>query len=449
MLRGIAVRLIVMVALPISFLTPFNGLLWYLWYSHGRPNDFIWPQYAFTSGALMLALATLAGYGLFEMAYSPLRLRGLIVMTMFWVWIGLATAVATDRALALPKFLQYTNILIMTYLVAAMANSESRIRAVLNVIAVGVGFLGLKTGFDFIVTGSQYRAQGVGGLMKEQNEFALCLNMGIVILVGLSNLENRFWVRWGFRVAAVGCAISVIGTYSRSGLLGLGLAIFLLIWYSKKRLLGFTALALAPIVLIAFGPQKALDRYKTISTAFEGAYEEVTTGRVSEDTNIDPSALGRLQAWQAGLKMMKAHPVFGVGPLNFLPQFAKYFPGYHARVAHNAFVALGAESGIPSVLLFASFLALAIFDMWSTRRKLRSIPRLAELASQALIIQMVLTVYVIPNFFINRQNLDLMYHLVGLSVALSALAKLRMTQEDTRDEHVPGDLLSTPGPANT
>ncbi len=448
MIRGIIVRVIVFVALPMCFVTPFNGILWYLWYSHGRPNDFIWPQYAFTSGAMMLALATLAGYGLFEMAYSPLRFHGLIVMTMFWAWIGLATAFASDRVLALPKFLQYTNILIITYLVAAMANTESRIRAVLNVLAVAVGFLGAKTAFDFVVTGEQFRAQGVGGLMKEQNEFALCLNMGIVILIGMSNMEHSFWVRWGYRAAAVGCAISVIGTYSRSGLLGLGLATFLLIWYSKKRVLGLTALALAPIALISLAPEKALDRYKTISTAFRGAYEKLTTGKVSETTNIDPSALGRLQAWQAGLKMMKAHPIFGVGPLNFLPQFQKYFPGYHARVAHNAFVCLGAESGIPSALLFATFVGLAILDMWWTRRKLKKIPRLAELASYALIIQIVLCVYVVPNFFINRQNLDLMYHLIGLSVGLSALAKLRMSEASTQDENSGGGLLLTEEPVN-
>jgi len=444
MLRGIIVRLIVAVAVPICFLTPFNGMLWYLWYSHGRPNDFIWPQYAFESGALLIAVSMLAGYPIFEMHFSPLRFRGLIVVTLFWLWIGLATLAATDRVLALPKFLQYTNILIITYLVAAMANSELRIRAVLNVIAVAVGFLGSKCAFDFLVTGAQFRAQGVGGLMKEQNEFALCLNMAIVILVGLSNMEDRFWVRWGFRAAAVGCAVSVIGTYSRSGLLGLGLATFLFTWYSKKRVLGFTAMGLALVALIAFGPQRALDRYKTISTAFAGAFEKASTGKVSED--IDPSALGRLQAWEAGLKMMKAHPFLGVGPLNFLPQFQKYFPGYHARVAHNAFIALGAESGIPSVLLFASFIALAIGDMWWTRRKLKKMPHLAELAAECLIIQMTLTVYVVPNFFINRQNLDLMYHLVGLSVGLSALARLRMAEASVEEEDLQGGLLLTEEP---
>lgn len=439
MIRGVVVRLIVAIAVPISFLSPFNGILWYLWYSHGRPNDFIWPQYAFNSGALLLAVATLAGYFLFELPYSPLQFRGLIVVTMFWAWIGLSTLGSTDRLLSLPKFLQYTNILIITYLIAAMANSESRVRSVLVVIAVAIGFLGSKCAFDFLVTGAQYRAQGVGGLMKEQNEFALCLNMAIPLLVGLSSLLKNFWKRWGLRAAAGGCAVAVIGTYSRSGLLGLGLATFLLTWYSKKRTLWFGAMALASVALVAVGPQKALDRYKTISTAFAAFFEKASTGKVTED--VDPSALGRLQAWEAGTKMVKAHPVLGVGPLNFLPQFQNYFPGYHARVAHNAFVALAAESGIPAALLFAVFIVLAIVDMWWTRRKLKTIPELAELAAECLIIQMALTVYIVPNFFINRQNLDLMYHLVGLSVGLSALAKLRIADVGSRRNNLQGGLL--------
>jgi len=439
MIRGILVRIIVAIAMPIAFLSPFNGILWYLWYSHGRPNDFIWPQYAFNSGALLLAIATLAGYVLFELPYSPLRFRGLIVMTIFWGWIGLSTLASTDRVLSLPKFLQYTNILVITYLVAAMANTEKRVRAVLMVIAVGIGFLGSKCAFDFLVTGAQFRAQGVGGLMKEQNEFALCLNMAIVLLIGLSSMLKSFWQRWAFRAAAAGCAVSVVGTYSRSGLLGLGLATFLLTWYSKKRMLGFGAMALALVALVAFGPQKALDRYKTISTAFEAFFEKASTGKVTED--VDPSALGRLQAWEAGTRMMKAHPILGVGPLNFLPQFQKYFPGYHARVAHNAFVALGAESGIPATLLFASFISLAILDMWWTRRQIKNVPELAELAAECLIIQIALTVYVVPNFFINRQNLDLMYHLIGLSVGLSALAKLRLTILKRRNKDVQGGIL--------
>src|SRR5262249_25573261 len=110
---------------PISFFSPFSGVLLYLWYAHFRPNDFIWPQYAFKTGALLIAGATLAGYFVFEFHRSPLRWRGLVTITLFWLWICVATVFANNQVLALGKFLQYTNILIITYLIAAMATSEA------------------------------------------------------------------------------------------------------------------------------------------------------------------------------------------------------------------------------------------------------------------------------------------------------------------------------------
>ena len=67
--------------------------------------------------------------------------------------------------------------------------------------------------------------------------------------------------------------------------------------------------------------------------------------------------------------------------------------------------------------------------MWRIRRKLLKDGRFPELAAYCLILQMVLCVYIIPNLFINRQNLDLMYHLVGLSVAVAGLARIRLLEE--------------------
>src|SRR5258708_15780537 len=139
MVRGIVVRLLVFLAVPIAFFSPFNGILWYLWYSHFRPNDFIWPQYAFKSGALLIAVATLAGYCLFELPHSPPRWRGLIIVTLFWLWIGVAAIFANDRALPFWKFSQYTNILVMTFLIPPMAHSEACLRAMFPVAGFVAG----------------------------------------------------------------------------------------------------------------------------------------------------------------------------------------------------------------------------------------------------------------------------------------------------------------------
>jgi len=180
-------------------------------------------------------------------------------------------------------------------------------------------------------------------------------------------------------------------------------------------------------------PKKALERYKSIPSAVE----------------MDPSAIARIQSWETGLKMVKAHPVFGVGPYNFQSEYSHYLvekyldsSNYRARAPHNAFVALAAESGIPSMLLFIGFIGTSISEMWRLRRALRYFPDLSALARYCLIIQITLMVYIVPNFFINRQNQDLMYHLIGVSVGLAALVRDRIGEQDRQLANSPQGFLA-------
>lgn len=418
MIRGIIVRLIVLFAVPLSFLNPFNGVLWYLWYSHFRPNDFVWPEWAFGAGAWLLSGATLAGYLVFEMHRSPPHVRGLILMTLFCVWMGLATVFAADKGTALWKLSQYGHILVMTFLVAAVANSEARIKALLTVMGVSIGMLGVRATIEFALGGGQFKVQGVGGVELEGNEFALALNMGFAILMGLSYFEERHWARYSFRILALFCAAAVVGTFSRSGFLGLMIAFLLLAWYSKRRVLNLACLALGAIMLLPFVPQQALERWKSIPTAAE----------------VDPSAIARIQSWETGLQMIKRHPILGVGPSNFQGQYSHYFlqkymdaANYHPRAPHNAYVCLAAESGIPSMLLFVSFIVATIIAMWRYRQKLAAYPGGRMLSGFCLTIQIASIVFLVPNCFISRQNEDLMWHLVGVASGLGALIRFRLS----------------------
>ena len=406
MLRGLFVRVFVLVALPVCFVRPFAGLCLYLWYSHFRLNDFVWKDYSFDNGALLLACTTLLGYFVFEVWHSPLRVRGLILLVLFWIWIALATLFATDKTLAYPKLSQYSHIFIITFLIAAMANSERRVRTLLHVIAFALGTLGAKSCFDFLITGGQYRMRGPGGLMTEENEYALAMTMAVPILFLLARVQNRRLTRRGLQILGAACAITVVGTRSRAGVLGLGVALLLLTLYSKRKVLGVVTLFMSLALLPILAPTDTLKRYESIPTA----------------AATDYSAIGRLQAWRTALAMTRDHPLFGVGPLNFLTSFPHYSP-YHVREAHNAFLALMAESGIPSCLLFVAMIYAAIFEMWRLRRRLHQYTQNEQLQTFCLIIQVTLTVYLVPVIFLNRQNQDLMYHLLGISVGLAGVSR--------------------------
>ena len=430
MLRGLLIRAVVVAGLPVAFLWPFGGLQFYLWYSHGRPNDFVWPEYQFSNGALAIAVATLAGYCVFELRRSPPRGRGLRILAFFWLWIVLATILATDPSSALPKLSQYSRIFVMTSLVAAMANSESRVRTLLYTMGGSVGLLGAKGALDVIITRGQFQAHGPGGLMHEENEYALALNMAIPILFGLARLQPRRWLRWLLKAMALGCAISVIATRSRSGFLGLALAVLILTFYSRRKVLGIATLALASVLFLKFAPPAALERYESIPTAAE----------------VDPSVIGRFEAWKTALNMVKAHPFFGVGPLNFETTFSQYSL-YTVRAPHNAFIALSAESGVPSCLLFLAMIGSTIAEMWWLRRRLVRYGASSPLATYCLIIQTTLRVYIVPNLFINRQNQDLMYHLIGVSAGLAGVVKRVLAEESLREREKLRESIMTWEPA--
>jgi probable O-glycosylation ligase (exosortase A-associated) len=349
-------------------------------------------------------------------------------MTLFFLWIAVTTAFASDKTIALWKLSQYAHILIMTFLVAALATSEERIRAMFTVMGVSVGVLGARATTEFLLTGGQFKVQGVGGVELEGNEFALALNMGFTILIGLSYMEDRGWLRYTYRILALFCATAVVGTFSRSGFLGLSLALLLVAWYSKRRATNLALLGIAAVALLPFIPQKALQRWKSIPTAAE----------------LDPSAIARIQTWETGLQMIKRHPIFGVGPSNFQEQYSHYFlqkymeaANYHPRAPHNAYVCLAAESGIPALLLFVSFIVATIVEMWRFRRRLRLLSQGRELSGYCLIVQITLMVFLIPNFFISRQNEDLMWHLVGISAGIAALVRYSLTSDNHGSNELP------------
>lgn len=420
MLRALIFYAMVAFGAPLSIFEPFYGLLLYLFFAHAHPADFVWPGYVFNYGLILVPCLVL-GYVLFEMRKSPLRIRGLTLLLMFWAWLTAAALLAHDTQPAFDMLTRFSKMFVIAFLVATLANSTERIGMILRVVAVSLGLLGAKGLLDIILTAGHSRMQGPGGLMSEENEYALGMNMAIPILVWMASVEDRGWMRRSFKLAAVGCATTVIFTYSRSGLLGLITVCFLLALYSRRKLLVPVALAAALLIFLVVAPPAAIERYKSIPTAAQ----------------TDPSAIGRLQAWETALEMAKAHPFFGVGLRNFELTFTRY-SDYEPRAPHNAFIALTAESGIPSSLLFVALVLGASGTSWAGWRRLRNDPDSRALVTYCLIVHVTLLVYLVPNFFINRQDFDLMYHLVGLSAGMNIVVRRRIMDLAAQTSVIPG-----------
>src|SRR5258708_33328068 len=88
----------------------------------------------------------------------------------------------------------------------------------------------------------------------------------------------------------------------------------------------------------------------------------------SKDDYNHTSETGRMQIWSRGIGYMLANPLLGVGPNNFpaaegtlspLAERQQYGIGVRWNAAHNSFVQIGAELGLPGLTLFVAVIASA------------------------------------------------------------------------------------------
>jgi O-antigen ligase len=91
-----------------------------------------------------------------------------------------------------------------------------------------------------------------------------------------------------------------------------------------------------------------------------------------------PSEAIRLEMLGAGLRMIRQHPLVGVGPGNIIEVYPLYLPpgrtpivGYHDHL-HNDYVQFAAERGLPCLAAWLwMMLALAVYDLRLARRLTR------------------------------------------------------------------------------
>jgi O-antigen ligase len=211
----------------------------------------------------------------------------------------------------------------------------------------------------------------------------------------------------------------------RSGSRG-GLLAFLAV--TAFVLLGLTTVParsrlVALIVVLAVVGTTASDRYWT---------QMQTILNPSHDYNVT-SDEGRLKIWERGLGYMSEYPVLGLGAGNFqraegtispLARLQERGMGVFWQAPHNTLVQVGAELGIPGLLLFIGVFATTFPSLHRVARRARTassrasdLPRLAQSLMGALV------GFVVGAFFLSLGYTDMLYTLAGLAVGLGKVAR--------------------------
>jgi O-antigen ligase len=248
----------------------------------------------------------------------------------------------------------------------------------------------------------------------DANDFATfavtALPLGLYCVATARRLSTR-----GIAGAALAVlALAFVWTGSRGGFIAfIAVLIYVVVRYRAVPFVWrATATGLVAVVVLVAASERYWDQMGTILS-------DADYNRTSET--------GRMQIWSRGIGYVMSYPVFGVGPDNFpaaeglLSPFASrqgLGVGVRWNAAHNSYLQVAAELGLPGLVCFVALLAASLAVLARAARRARRadpasrVPQLAQALTGSLI------GFMVGAFFLSLAYAEMLYTLVAFAVAL-------------------------------
>jgi probable O-glycosylation ligase (exosortase A-associated) len=403
-MRQLLIFSIIILLVPLALFAPFTGLVSYVAIAYVRPHE--WAYMPEAQLSLAVAIATLVGYAVFEFTRRAPRLIPNALLLLLWLQLTVATLLAHSQELAQGKLIEFSKTFLIALLMTAMVDSERRARWLLLGTVLAIGFLAFRSNIGIILTLGQTRIYGPGGAFEDNNDYALLLNVAAPMAFYAARSEKNNWIRRVCYAVSAMMMITVLFTLSRGGFLGLCFVLIGLALKSKYKITGIVAVLLIGSLTFALLPDRVVERVGTIGSA----------------PQTDQSARMRFDSWQVSLRIINDHPVFGVGPRNMTEVFDRYLNTGNIRVAHNSFLQMAVDGGLPALALFLGLMLLSWLRLRRARGILKDRAPDSPLIAYSHGLEIALAGYVVSANFLSRQDLELVYEIFALATSFSLIA---------------------------
>lgn len=226
----------------------------------------------------------------------------------------------------------------------------------------------------------------------DPNDFALYLIMACSLVLPAVRHLRRFARISSYFVFAL-CLVSIYLTFSRGGalaLLAVVLCGFNFNW--KNIVLRVVLLAIVVGLGMLFVDSTSLGRFSSL-------------GSLENDYNIHAQE-GRVAVWMRGLTIVLDNPLFGVGLASFRNAEATLHEGGKWSDAHNSFIQVASELGIPGLFVFIRML----YSAYILAKPVCSSDWLGKG------IRLALVAYVVGGFFLSWAYHFVLYFIIGLAM---------------------------------
>jgi probable O-glycosylation ligase (exosortase A-associated) len=417
--RDLFVFAVVMLCLPYAVRRPFVGLLLFSWLAYMRPQDLCWGFARSMRFSFLVAAAMVIGFFAHEAGkrtFTRWDVRT-IGMALLMLCVTTSLALATEQGRATMRYyFEFIKIILIALFTVGQVTDRARLRWLLWTICGSFAFYGFKGGLFGVMTGGSRILRGPGGMLEDNNDFALALVLVMPLLFYLGRAEGKVWLRRVCDAAMVLTAVTVFLTHSRGAALALIATLLVIAWRAGNLFKAVLGLALAAVVFFMFAPEHVLDRLATLKEGTE-----------------EGSAATRIRAWTVALRMIEANPVFGVGIRNFQEHWHEFSAdltkgGSFAYVAHNSYLQIWAEGGTVAFTIYMTLLGSMFVASRRVRRWARVRPDLAWAGNYARMMEATTVGFMVGSFFLNRGHFDLVYHYIAIMSCIVFVARDELHQ---------------------
>ena len=262
------------------------------------------------------------------------------------------------------------------------------------------------------------RAGWYMGTFDNFNDLAALTLLQLSMAVALLMTEKWGLVRLGALAGVLIFPFMILVTQSRGVFLALGLFTLLSVLGMKRKMRGIMVLAGLGGVLVLMSPDGVWERLKGL--------RNLTNTEDLRTVDQEGSAEQRYMLLQAGMQIASANPVLGVGLGTIAYANGDVSDVLADRDAHNTYVTLAAENGIPGLLLFLFLVGGTIMRSRRVRQRVRdTLPNGAE---QLRYLELGLICFCAAGVFGSYGRLSFLYVHLALIWALAAACE----DEDNR-----------------
>lgn len=409
-MRDLLLTAFVFGTIPFILRNPFIGLLMWVWLGIMNPHRLTWSFAYHLPFAQIVAICTLVAMLVHSKKLYKFPVdRVTILLVVFVLWLCVSPWFSFQPEMELKYWERAIKIQLMVLAAFLLVGNRDHLHKLVWVLALSVGFYGIKGGLFTVATAGLNRVWGpAGSFIADNNTLALAIIMVVPLFRYLQLHSDNKWVRLGCVAAMLLCVVSAIGSQSRGAFLALAAMGFFLFAKSRQKGLIAVLATFAILVALVFMPESWFERMASIRT-----YDQ------------DASAMGRINSWWAAWNVaVDRFPIGGGFAMWTASVFARYAPNPDmVFVAHSIYFHILGDHGFIGLVLFLLVFGFSWLNGAWVVRHTKGKQGLEWAQDMAAMCQVSLVGYAVGGAFLSLTYFDLPYYIVVILVVLRRLVR--------------------------